>query len=41
MDSPEERAAMGRRAKEIFQVRFTGERYAKNIEKIYLDILKD
>lgn len=40
MDSPEERAAMGRRAKEIFQVRFTGERYAKNIEKIYLDILK-
>ena len=40
MDSPEERAAMGRRAKEIFQARFTGERYAKNIEKIYLDILK-
>ena len=40
MDRPEERSAMGRKAVELFQARFTGERYAEHIEKIYLDILK-
>lgn len=40
MDAPEERAAMGARAREIYQTRFTGEIFAENTEKIYLDILK-
>lgn len=40
MDSPAELARMGRRAEEIFQERFTGEIFAKNIENVYLDTLK-
>lgn len=40
MDRPEERARMGERAREIFQARFTGEIFARNIEQVYLDILK-
>ena len=31
---------MGRRALERFQREFTGEVFARNTEKIYLDILK-
>ena len=34
------REAMGRRALERFQREFTGEVFARNTEKIYLDILK-
>ena len=40
MDAPEERASMGRRAREVFQSRFTGEIFAKNVEQVYLDLLK-
>ncbi len=40
MDHPEERAAMGMRARERYEERFTGGRFAQNIEQIYLDILK-
>lgn len=40
MDAPGELARMGRRAEEIFQERFTGEIFAKNIENVYLDTLK-
>ena len=40
MDHPEERARMGRRAQEIFQARFTGQEFAKNVEQIYFDLLK-
>lgn len=38
--NPELRQAMGRRALERFQREFTGEVFARNTEKIYLDILK-
>ena len=40
MDHPEERKQMGCRAREIFQSRFTGEIFAKNVEQVYLDVLK-
>ena len=40
MDRPEERARMGERAREVFRERFTGEIFAKNVEQVYLDILK-
>lgn len=40
MDHPEERVRMGRRAQEIFQARFTGQEFAKNVEQIYFDLLK-
>ena len=40
MDSPQERAEMGRRARRTYEARFTGEIFAQNIEDIYLDILK-
>lgn len=40
MDRPEERTRMGERAREIFQARFTGEIFARNVEQVYLDILK-
>lgn len=40
MDSREELERMGRRAEEIYRTRFTGEIFARNIENIYLDILK-
>ena len=40
MDSPEERSAMGRRAKEVFQSRFTGPIFARNTEDVYRNILK-
>lgn len=40
MDEPEKLERMGRRAAEIFQARFTGEIFAKNIENVYLDMLK-
>ena len=40
MDRPEERQAMGRRARERYENSFTGEAFAKNTESIYLDILK-
>lgn len=37
---PELRQAMGRRALERYQREFTGEVFARNTEKVYLDILK-
>lgn len=40
MDRPEERARMGERAREVFRERFTGEIFVKNVEQVYLDILK-
>ena len=40
MDEPETLAHMGVRAREIFQQRFTGEIFAKNVEQVYLDLLK-
>lgn len=40
MDHPEERAALGRRAREDFNRRFTGEVFARNTEKVYDSILK-
>ena len=40
MDRPEELARMGRRAREQFQARFTGEIFAKNVEQVYLEVLK-
>lgn len=40
MDRPEERQAMGRRARERYENSFTGEAFAKHTESIYLDILK-
>lgn len=40
MDEPETLERMSRRAKEIFQSRFTGEIFAKNVEQVYLDVLK-
>jgi len=40
MDSPDDRARMGIRAREIFQTRFTGQIFAQNVEQVYLDILK-
>ena len=40
MDEPETLARMSRRAVEIFQSRFTGEIFAKNVEQVYLDVLK-
>lgn len=40
MDSPSEREAMGRRARQLYEQQFTGEVFARNTEKIYLDILK-
>lgn len=40
MDSPQQREAMGRRARQLYEQRFTGEVFARNTEKIYLDILK-
>ena len=40
MDHPEERVRIGRRAQEIFQARFTGQEFAKNVEQIYFDLLK-
>lgn len=40
MDRPEERQAMGQRARELYESSFTGEAFAKNTENIYLDIWK-
>lgn len=40
MDSPEELERMRRRALEIYQSRFTGEAFARNIEDFYRNILK-
>ena len=40
MDRPEERQAMGQRARELYESSFTGEAFAQNTENIYLDILK-
>lgn len=40
MDAPGEREALGRRAREAYELRFTGQAFAQNIENIYLDILK-
>ena len=40
MDRPEERVRMGEQAREVFRERFTGEIFAKNVEQVYLDILK-
>lgn len=40
MDHPQKRAAMGQKAQEIFQSEFTGEVFARNTERVYLDILK-
>ena len=40
MDHPEQRQAMGRRAREIFEERFTGQVFARNTEQVYLEVLK-
>ena len=40
MDEPETRSHMGRRAREQFQARFTGEMFARNVEQVYLEVLK-
>jgi len=40
LDRPELRARMSRRAKEIFEAKFTGEVYARNIESVYRAIWK-
>jgi len=40
MDDREELSRMGQRAAEIFQARFTGQIFAGNVEKVYLDLLK-
>ena len=40
MDDPGKMNEMSHRAKEIFNARFTGEIYAKNIENVYVDVLK-
>ena len=40
MDHPDDLSAMGRRAKEVFQTRFTGEAFARNTQQVYLNILK-
>ena len=40
LDRPQERAEMGRRARVLYEERFTGEVFARNTENIYLDILK-
>ena len=40
MDEPETLSHMGERAKEIFQSRFTGQIFARNVEQVYFDVLK-
>lgn len=40
MDCPEERARLGQNAKADFQARFTGQAFARNVEQVYLDVLK-
>ncbi len=40
MDEPDTLARMSRRAVEIFHERFTGEIFARSIERVYLDTLK-
>ena len=40
MDDPGERQAMGRRGQELYRQRFTGQAFAKNVENVYLDVLK-
>ena len=40
MDRPELRARMSRRAKEIFEKKFTGQVYARNVESVYRTIRK-
>ena len=40
IDRPKERTAMSRNAKERFESEFTGPIFAKNTERIYLDVLK-
>lgn len=40
MDAPEERERMGRRAREIFQARFTAQAFARETENVYSSVLK-
>ena len=40
MDAPQELAALGEKARQAFQTRFTGEIFARNVEQVYLDVLK-
>lgn len=40
MDDPQLRTKLSSGAEEIFKTRFTGEIFAKNIEDVYLDVLK-
>ena len=40
IDCPQERGAMGRWGRELYEARFTGAAFARNIEHIYLDTLK-
>ena len=40
MDHPEQRQAMGRRARQVFEQRFTGQVFARNTEQVYLEVLK-
>ncbi len=39
-DRPEERKAMGARARQIYEERFTGQAFAQNTENIYRNVLK-
>ena len=40
MDQPDTRAQLGRQAREQFLARFTGQGFARNVEQVYLDVLK-
>ena len=40
MDEPDTLRRMGERAAEIFQNRFTGQIFARNVEQVYLDLLQ-
>ena len=40
MERPEQRQAMGRRARQVFEQRFTGQVFARNTEQVYLEVLK-
>ena len=40
MDHPEQRAAMGQKARADFENRFTGQVFARETEKVYDSILK-
>ena len=41
MDEPETLRQMQKRAVEIFRERFTGEIFARNVERVYLNTLEE